>query len=86
MKVTLDFGVGQTEEVEISETALEAIRHKFNPSALMTVTRLKTLAAAFISECERQGHATPAAREFAVAITNMQTTSMWSVLGATKGL
>lgn len=76
---------GPSHEFTASESSFEAIRFKFNPSALGSVTRLKILSSLFIAECERQRDNNPlAAREFAVAITNMQTASMWSVLGATK--
>jgi hypothetical protein len=70
-----------------SDTALEAVRFSFNPSALEAVTRIKALSALFIAECEGAAAQNPAAgREFAVAKTEMQTASMWAVLGATKGL
>jgi hypothetical protein len=73
--------------IELSAEAAEAVRMGFNPSALDDVNRLKTLAAAFITECDRIATAKPeAGRELAVAKTNMQTASMWAVLGATKGL
>lgn len=72
--------------VSISASAEEAVRLKFNPSALNDVAQLKTLAAAFISECDRIATAIPdAGRSLAVAKTNMQTASMWAVLGATTG-
>ena len=70
-----------------SDTALEAVRFSFNPSALDSVTRIKALSALFIAECEAgQAKNSIAGREFAVAKTEMQTASMWAVLGATKGL
>ncbi len=87
MRVKLEFEApGSTEVVDLSETAKQAVRFTFNPSGLGRVNRLKALAAAFISECESARAETPeGAREFAVAITNMQTTSMWAVLAATTG-
>ena len=70
----------------MSETAAEAVRVNFNPSGLESVARLKGIAAEFITACEELNAANPdAGREFAVAKTNMQTASMWAVLGATKG-
>lgn len=72
------------EEAGLSASAIEAVRLSFNPSAKPEVTRLKTLAAAFITECEALKET--AGREAAVAVTNMQTASMWAVLAATKGL
>jgi hypothetical protein len=73
--------------ISFSDKAKEAIRHKFNPSGLANVNDLKALAAAFITVCDRIAAEKPeAGRELAVAVTNMQTASMWAVLGATKGL
>lgn len=70
-----------------SDAAREAVRLKFNPSGLDNVARLKTLAAAFITECDRIAAEVPdSGRSIAVAKTNMQTASMWAVLGATTGL
>jgi hypothetical protein len=74
-------------EYTATDAALEAVRFSFNPSLLESVTRLKALSALFIAECESQAEQNPAAgREFAKAKTEMQTASMWAVLGATKGL
>lgn len=74
------------EPVEVSPTAQELVRVSFNPSQLPDVKKLKSLSSAFISECERIQKADPATgRSMAVAITNMQTASMWAVLGATTG-
>lgn len=89
--VVLNTGACTGAEVAITPEAAEAVRFTFNPSGLDSVNRLKSLSAAFIAECERQRSAKAddgrdAGREFAVAITNMQTASMWAVLAATKGL
>lgn len=71
----------------ISDAAREAVRLKFNPSGLPNVDRLKTLAAAFITECDRIAAEVPdSGRSLAVAKTNMQTASMWAVLGATTAV
>lgn len=83
--------------VDVSAEAKQAVRLTFNPSANKRVERLKSLAAAFISECdaissefhanrknqEDAERAAEAGRALAVAKTNMQTASMWAVLGAT---
>lgn len=66
------------------DPALQAIRFSFNPSGEPDVMILKALAAAFIRECQRIQQDRPSVgREMAVAITNMQTASMWGVLGVT---
>ena len=73
--------------VEIKQEAGEAVRYRFNPSGMPDVDRIKTLTAALISELMLQQAVRPdAGREYAVAITNAQTTSMWAVLAATKGV
>lgn len=74
-------------DVILTDSAIEAVRLSFNPSKLPEVDKLKTLAAAFLSQCETVATQHPdAGRELAVAKTHMQTASMWAVLGATKGL
>lgn len=72
----------------VSEEAQESIRLSFNPSGDATVMRIKLLACALMTEYQkiRDSHMPSAAREAAVAITNLQTASMWGVLAATKGL
>ena len=68
-----------------SDASLEAIRFTFNPGLIDEVTQLKALAAAFLTKCDEVARSKPwAGRELAVAKTNMQTASMWGVLGATK--
>ena len=98
--VTIDIqdgGQGQTWSVVANHPAEEAIRFTFNPSGLSNVTKLKALAAAFLTACDEvladqafrsqtQSPSVEAPRELAVAKTHMQTASMWAVLGATKGL
>ena len=75
------------EEVSISNTAAELVRMGFNPSKLPPVDRLKSLAAAFISECEAIRDARgKGAREAAIAITEMQGASMFAVAAATAEL
>lgn len=70
---------------DLSESAKEAIRFTFNPSGDATVHRIKFLAAALVTEYEKIRDNGPGGREAAVAITNLQTASMWGVLAATKG-
>lgn len=71
----------------LSDTAKDAVRLTFNPSGNARVHLLKMLAAALITEYEWVMKDNPAAtREAAVAITNLQTASMWAVLAATKDL
>jgi hypothetical protein len=77
---------GITSPYVVNDAAKEAIRLKFNPSGLKNVEDLKALAGAFLSLCDQIASEKPdAGRELAVAKTNMQTASMWAVLGATKG-
>lgn len=72
--------------VDISPTAADAIRHKFNPSDLGDVAKIKDLTGTLITILERLAskHASPA--DHIVAIRHVQTASMWSVFAATKGL
>lgn len=78
----------KTIEVNVSATAADAIRHKFNPSDLGDVATIKDLTGTLITKMEqiRDRDGGKAGREAAVAITNLQTASMWCVLAATKGL
>lgn len=77
---------GASDAVTITDEGAEAIQFKFNPSGLESVNRIKTLTGALITELKDQQRMKPeAAREFAVAITEVQTASMWAVLAATKG-
>lgn len=74
---------------QISATAREAIRLAFNPSGNATVNRLKTIAAVFITECEKirdNGYDWNKSRNAALAITYMEDASMRAVLAATTGL
>lgn len=74
--------------VNISTSAADAIRHKFNPSDRNDVATIKDLTGTLITFLEsiRDRNNGLAGREAAVAITNIQTASMWAVLAATKGL
>ena len=83
--VVLNTGACNGVEVHIDSKSADDVRFSFNPSGLDNVNRLKSLSAAFIAEVRRQqAEKQDAAREFAVAITKMQTASMWAVLAATK--
>ncbi len=75
-------------EVTVSASAADAIRHKFNPSDRGDVAYIKDLTGTLITFMEniRERNGGKAGREAAVAITNLQTASMWCVLAATKGL
>lgn len=78
---------GVSFEVEVTDQALDDIRFKFNPSNLDKVTKLKTVAAVYISLLTELNQLNPnATREFAIARTDMQKVSMCAVLAATKGL
>lgn len=68
--------------VDISPTAADAIRHKFNPSDSSTVAQIKDLTGTLITMLERLGPT----RESEIAVMQVQTASMWAVLAATKGL
>lgn len=69
-----------------SPTAQDAVRKSFNPSGNPDVTYIKGLTSQLIEFMEgvRDRNGGLAGREAAVAITNIQTASMWSVLAATK--
>jgi hypothetical protein len=86
-QVTISFDDGSSYTISLADEAKEAIRYSFNPSGLASVNVLKALAASYLSAIkEAEGQKPEAGREFAVAKTNMQTASMWAILGATKGL
>lgn len=74
--------------VDVSPFAADAIRHKFNPSDRSDVAQIKDLTGTLITLMERirDRNAGLAGREASVAITSIQTASMWCVLAATKGL
>lgn len=75
-------------DIETSATAKDAVRKDFNPSGNQDVADIKAITASLISKMEqiRDRNGGLAGREAAVAITNIQTASMWCVLAATKGL
>ena len=71
-----------------SETAKDAVRKHFNPSGNPDVATIKEATSTLIAFMEgiRDRDGGKAGREASVAITNLQTASMWCVLAATKGL
>lgn len=75
-------------DTNLSAAAKDAIRAKFNPSGLDEVSEIKLLTGTLITKLEgiRDRDGGKAGREAAVAITQVQTASMWAVLAATKGL
>jgi hypothetical protein len=87
MHVKINTAALVEEEVPINNSAAALVRMGFNPSTLPKVDRVKALAAAFISECEAiKAEDGPGAREAAIAITDMQKTSMMAVAAATADL
>ncbi len=72
----------------MSDSANDAVRRNFNPSGNADVAAIKERTADLIALMEviRDRDGGKAGREAAVAITNLQTASMWCVLAATKGL
>ena len=72
--------------IAVSPTAKDAVRQDFNPSQDPTVADLKRRTAELISLMELIRDRGVAGREASVAITQLQTASMWCVLAATKGL
>ncbi|RJE87948.1 Acb2/Tad1 domain-containing protein [Paracoccus onubensis] len=74
-------------ETHISNSAAKLVRMGFNPSRLEPVDRIKALAAALISECEAiRDQKGEGAREAAIAITDVQKSSMMAVAAATAYL
>jgi len=77
-----------SDTVVVSDSAADAVRVKFNPSGDPAVAAIKQRTAELISIMEqvRERNSKLAAREASIAITNLQTASMWCVLAVTKGL
>lgn len=73
---------------EVSATAADAVRKDFNPSNSSDVAEIKKRTAELVAIMEviRDRDDGLAGREAAVAITNLQTASMWCVLAATKAI
>jgi hypothetical protein len=87
MHVTINTPSLHDVEVPISTHCANTARLTYNPSNSPDVHRLKALAAAFLTECDRIlcTSKSQSAREFATAKTNAQTALMWAVAGATAG-
>lgn len=87
MHIKLHMGDETPPAVNVSNSAADLVRYKFNPSGLADVQRIKFIAAALISECEALRDAKgPGAREAAIAITDIQKASMMAVAAATAHL
>lgn len=85
--VIVNTGAAQGVEVPVSTSAMGLVRLGFNPSQLTQVDVIKSLAAALISECEKlRDEKGKGAREAAIAITEVQTASMFAVAAATADL
>ena len=71
----------KTIEIAVSDTAAKAVELDFNPTGHPQAAKLKTLAAAFITECEtiRDGAGAISARRAALAITDAEAAAMWGV-------
>ena len=87
MKAAIQLEGAAPFEVEITDQAMDDVRFKFNPSNLDNVTKLKSVAATYLSLLEQLSKENPAAgREFAMTRTLFQFVSMGGVLAATKGM
>lgn len=89
--VIVNTGAVMGAEVAVNSSAMETVRLGFNPSKLERVDRIKSLAAAFISECENlrdevRGTGGAGGREASVAITEAQSACMFAVASATANL
>ena len=75
-------------DIAVSDTAADHVRLGFNPSGDPTVASIKRRTGELISLMEliRDRYDAHAGREAAIAITHLQTASMWCVLAATKKL
>lgn len=89
--VIVNTGAVMGAEVAVNTTAMDTVRLSFNPSKLERVDRIKSLAAAFISECENlrdeaSESGSAGGREASVAITEAQSACMFAVASATANL
>ncbi len=95
---TVNFGrdIPQVEHFTAGPSAEEAVRFKFNPSALPSVTRVKLLTSLLVAEIDNLKGAAPeqsgspydlGAQEILTEARRLAVSaSMWAVLGATKGV
>ena len=70
---------------------MDTVRLSFNPSSLERVDRIKSIAAALITECETlrdeaSQNNSKGGREAAIAITDAQSACMFAVAAATANL
>ncbi len=71
-------------QTAVSSRAAELVRAGFNPSESPDVDRIKMLAAALITECERIGEDNlSACRHALIAIQAVEEAAMWGVKAAT---
>lgn len=88
--VIVNTGPVQGKEVPVSTEAMDLVRLSFNPSSMERVAVLKSLAAAFISECEaikaEAAGGGKGGREASIAITEAQGACMFAVAAATANL
>ncbi|WP_321832284.1 DUF7681 family protein [Thalassovita sp.] len=85
--VEIKTGAAMDAKTPVTDSAMKTVRLRFNPSSLPQVDRIKSLAAALISECEQirdQGES--GAREATIAITEVQGACMFAVSAATAHL
>ena len=73
--------------LSLTPSSQRAVRLDFNPSGIGLVTRIKQIAAAFITECESLRETANGnveqGRAASLAITDMEAASMWAVKSAT---
>lgn len=89
--VIINTGAANGATTAVSTTAMDTVRLGFNPSKMERVDRIKSLAAAFISECEELREEAKDAggqggREASIAITEAQGACMFAVAAATANL
>lgn len=89
--VIVNTGAVMGAEVPVNSSAMQTVRLGFNPSKLERVDRIKSLAAALISECENlrdeaKEAGSAGGREASIAITETQSACMFAVAAATANL
>ncbi|MEO1606750.1 MAG: hypothetical protein AAFU34_15640 [Pseudomonadota bacterium] len=91
MHVKINTAALTDHEVAINDSAARTVRMGFNPSEMPRIDEVKALAAALISACEdirddSNMGGVSGGREAALAITHVQTASMFAVAAATAHL
>lgn len=86
VQVTISIN-GQQHTIGVTQSALDQVRAKFNPSGLSAVDYAKALCAAVITSMEvtRDGRG-EGGRCAAIAITNTETAAMYAVKALTAGV